>query len=87
MEIPLDGMEVEKKSGKAGKNFKYLIVIPNVEMEPKKDLNDPKIPFWLRIFANQEIDVAELPETIALRKDGNWTTDSAGGKLRTKNRK
>ena len=59
-------MVEEKQSGKAGKKFKYIIVIPNVEKEPRKSMDDKKVPFWLRIFANQGIEVDELPETITL---------------------
>ena len=48
-------MVIEKQSGKAGKKFKYIIVIPNVEKEPLKSMQDKRVPFWLRIFANQAI--------------------------------
>ena len=48
-------MVEEKQSGKAGKKFKYIIVIPNVEKEPLKSMQDKRVPFWLRIFANQAI--------------------------------
>jgi len=27
-------------------------------------MDDPLVPFWLRIFCNNGIDVVELPETI-----------------------
>ena len=46
-------MVEEKQSGKIGRKFKYIIIIPNVEKEPKKTMNDPRVPFWLRIFCNQ----------------------------------
>ncbi len=62
-------MVEEKQSGKAGKKFKYIIITPNVEKEPKKQFGaDKKVPFWLRIFANQSIEVDELPETITLEQ-------------------
>ena len=84
-EIPLGRMVEEKQSGKAGKKFKYIIVIPNVEKEPSKNIgNDKRIPFWLRIFANQAIDVEEIPETITLEQPGEWTREMAGGKLKGK---
>ena len=77
-------MVEEKQSGKAGKKFKYIIVIPNVEKEPLKSMQDKRVPFWLRIFANQAIQVEELPETITLEQPGEWTSDRAGGKLKGK---
>ena len=40
--------------------------------------------FWLRIFASEKIDVAEMPETIDTSVEGGWTDDSAGGKRRMK---
>lgn len=61
------------------------MVIPNVEEDYTK--KSEKIPFWLRIFANQEIEVEELQETITLTENGEWSGITAGGKLklRTKN--
>jgi len=52
MEVPLHRLVEEKQSGKAGRKFKYIVIIPNVEREPRIKMDDKRVPFWLRIFAN-----------------------------------
>jgi len=44
-----------------GKNFGYYMIIPNTVTENKKE---EQRPFWLRLFASENIDVYEMPETI-----------------------
>lgn len=60
-----------------GKHYHYIIV-PNVENESgvKKDGK----PFFLRIFASEQVDLVELPKTIEQTFTGEWKDKSAGGK-------
>lgn len=44
---------------------------------------DHKRVFFLRIFASDPIEVLEMPETIEIFKEGDWTYNNAGGKRRT----
>jgi hypothetical protein len=50
------------------KNVHYIIV-PNTEIENKKE---EERPFFLRIFASEQIDVVQLPYTIEQQFQGKW---------------
>lgn len=46
--------------------------------EDKK--KDAKRTFYLRVFASDHVDVAEMPETIEKVEEAAWKEDNAGGK-------
>ena len=50
------------------KNVHYIIV-PNTELENK---NEQERPFFLRIFASEQIEVVQLPNTIEQQFAGKW---------------
>lgn len=56
------------------------MIVPNMILEDKK--KDSKRTFFLRIFASEAIDVAEMPETIETPLEGAWENENAGGKRR-----
>jgi len=58
------------------KNVHYIIV-PNTEVENK---NEQERPFFLRIFASEQIEVVQLPNTIEQQFAGKWIQATAGGK-------
>ena len=65
------------------KNVHYIIV-PNTEIENKKE---EERPFFLRIFASEQIDVVQLPTTIEQQFQGKWGAQTAGGKRVAENGK
>jgi hypothetical protein len=50
-----------------------------INEEKKKEV---KRTFFLRIFASDQIEVAEMPETIETSMDGGWENENCGGKRR-----
>lgn len=60
-----------------GKKYGSYIIIPNNATENKKE---EQRPFWIRLFASKEIDVAEVAETKDKVLDGAWNEDTAGGR-------
>lgn len=59
----------------ADKKPAHYIIIPNIEMETKKD---DKRQFWLRVFSAEHIDLVALPETLEISFAGEWAQDTAG---------
>jgi calpain, invertebrate len=59
------------------KNLHYIIV-PNIESSPPRS-NDER-PFHLRVFASEQIDLVELPQTIETQATSKWSAQTAGGK-------
>lgn len=58
------------------KNVHYII-IPNTEVENKKE---EERPFFLRIFASEHVEVVQLPTTIEQQYQGKWTIQTSGGR-------
>lgn len=54
----------------------HYIIIPNTEVESKKD---EERPFFLRIFTSEKVDLVELPKTIEQQFMGKWIESTAGG--------
>lgn len=55
----------------------HYIIVPNTEVESKKD---EERPFFLRIFTSEKSELIELPKTIEQNFLGKWTASTAGGK-------
>jgi hypothetical protein len=51
------------------KNVHY-VVVPNTEVENNK--KEEERPFFLRIFASEQVDVAMLPPTLEMQFQGKW---------------
>ena len=68
-----------------GKKEAHFIIIPNLEVEGKK-LESETLKknkgrqFWLRIFAQNPIQLIELAETFEAIEKGEWNESTAGGK-------
>lgn len=64
-----------------GKNFGYYMIIPNLidKIDSKKD---DKRTFFLRVFASNQVEVCEMPETVEKSMDGGWDATNAGGRRR-----
>jgi len=51
-----------------------------ISEEKKKEV---KRTFFLRIFASDQIEVAEMSETIETSMEGSWENENSGGKRRS----
>jgi len=60
----------------------HYIIIPNTNTENKRE---EERPFWLRVFASEDIDVVELPETVENTIMSEWTPETSGGRRLHKN--
>ena len=58
--------------------------MPNTEIENKKE---EERPFFLRIFASEQIDVVQLPTTIEQQFKVKWGAQTAGDKKVAENGK
>ena len=56
----------------------HYIIVPNIEAEPVKRADER--PFFLRVFASEQIDLVELPATISSEFPSKWDKNSAGGR-------
>ena len=56
----------------------HYIIVPNIEAEPVRQ-NDER-PFFLRVFASEQIDLVELPRTIEQSFMSKWDKNTAGAK-------
>jgi hypothetical protein len=69
-----------------GRKAAHFVIIPNLEIEGKKleaeaaKGKKANRPFWLRIFSQNPIDVAELTETLEVTVNGEWTEHTGGGR-------
>lgn len=69
-----------------GRKYGHFVIIPNLEIEGRKLESEAakgkKVnrPFWLRIFAQNPVDVVELSETIEVTVNGEWTEHTGGGR-------
>ena len=52
--------------------------MPNIENEHVKEKDER--PFFLRVFASEQIELTELPRTIEQKFESAWGPKSAGGK-------
>ena len=59
------------------KNVHYIIV-PNTELEGKQ--KEEERPFYLRVFASEQIELVQLPNTIETLFQNKWGPNSSGGK-------
>jgi len=60
------------------KNVHYIIV-PNVEVDGGSKKEEER-PFYLRIFASEQVDLVKLPETIEQVFPSKWSTTTSGGR-------
>ena len=75
-----------------GKKEAHFIIVPNLEVEGKKleqetSKKNKGRQFWLRIFAQNSIQVTELSETFEIIEKGEWNDTTAGGRRVLKNGK
>lgn len=59
------------------KNVHYVI-IPNTEVENNR--KEEERPFFLRVFASEQVELVQLPNTIEQKFEGKWTNNTAGGR-------
>ena len=52
--------------------------MPNIERDHIK--NDDPRPFFLRVFASEQVDLVELPRTHEVVYTGRWDKGTAGGR-------
>lgn len=73
-----------------GKKVAYFILVPYLmvdsEAEGKRAKKSAR-PFWLRIFAQNQVEVVELAETLEVTEKGEWNETTAGGRRILKNGK
>jgi len=58
------------------KNVHYIIV-PNTETENKKE---EERPFFLRVFASEQVELVQLPQPYEQQFQGKWDKNTAGGR-------
>lgn len=57
----------------------HYIIVPNIELETIKAADER--PFFLRVFASEQVDLVELPATEMWKDDGcKWEKNTAGGR-------
>jgi len=56
----------------------HYMIIPNTEASQNK--KEEERPFFLRVFASEQMDLVQLPNTIEQQFKGKWTTPTAGGR-------
>ena len=57
----------------------HYIIVPNIELEQIKK-NDER-PFFLRLFASEQVDLNELPSPVEWKDENcKWEKHSAGGR-------
>lgn len=57
----------------------HYIIVPNIELETIKSSDER--PFFLRLFASEQVDLVELPPTeIWEDEDCKWEKATAGGR-------
>jgi Calpain family cysteine protease/Calpain large subunit, domain III len=70
----------------------HFIIVPNLEVEGKKLESETSKKgkgrqFWLRLFAQNPVQVLELAETFEVIERGEWISATAGGKRVLRNGK
>jgi hypothetical protein len=55
----------------------HYIIVPNTLGEKKEDQR----PFFLRIFASEPVELAQLPQNIEQSFTGKWNAEDKGGRL------
>ena len=56
----------------------HYIIVPNIEADPVRQSDER--PFFLRVFASEQVDLVELPRTIEQQFKSKWDKHTAGGK-------
>ena len=56
----------------------HYIIIPNTEASTNK--KEEERPFFLRVFASEQIELVQMPNTIEVSFKNKWTTTNAGGR-------